>query len=164
MTCHCNRNLLLLDFLPLLVGFILLGFIDNSESKIYVTDTITYTTFIFSHIRLTHPDSGRPLLPFPISPRNSAAAVAHLIHVTGVEYLWVTNGLMRSLADEALRQGGQENTMILPFPSFSELYLDYPASVSSASSKGVAEAPVPLDQPAIILHSSGECCHSLFLS
>ncbi|KAF8504938.1 hypothetical protein JB92DRAFT_768054 [Gautieria morchelliformis] len=52
---------------------------------LYAIDVITYTTYIFSHIRLTHPSaSGRPLLPFPISPRNSAAAVAHLVHTPQV--------------------------------------------------------------------------------
>ncbi|KAF8514478.1 hypothetical protein JB92DRAFT_2789445 [Gautieria morchelliformis] len=119
-------------------------------------DVITYTTFIFSHIRLTHPStSGRPLLPFPISPRNSAAAVAHLVHTTGVKYLWVTEGPMRAIAEEALGQGGLVNTMIMTFPSFAEMYSSIPDTILSASEKHDHAVAVSLDQPALIMHSSG---------
>jgi len=123
-----------------------------------MTDSITYTTFLISHIRLTHPGtSGRALLPFPISPRNSAAAVAHLVRVTGVKYLWATEGPMKAMADEARDQGGLEDTTILPFPSFSELYLCAPSSFpSTLYTDDTAHDAVLLDQPALILHSSGE--------
>ena len=123
-----------------------------------MADAITYNTFLFSHIRLTHPStSGLPLLPFPISPRNSATAVSHLARVTGVKYLWVTEGPMMAIAEEAQHQGGLEDTVILPFPSFSELYPRTSSSFSSTlHTYDNAHVAVPLDQPALILHSSGE--------
>ncbi|KAF8521638.1 hypothetical protein BU17DRAFT_87898 [Hysterangium stoloniferum] len=122
-----------------------------------VADIITYTTFLFSHIRLTHPDSGQPLLPFPISSRNSSAAVAHLLRATEVKYLWVTEGPMTAIAKEALRDMS-EDVVLLPFPSFQELYKDVSFGCSSDSSpvKSVRHWPVvALSRPAIILHSSG---------
>ncbi|KAF8576894.1 acetyl-CoA synthetase-like protein [Ramaria rubella] len=121
------------------------------------TDVITYTTFLFSHIRLTHPGaSGRPILPFPISTRNSAAAVAHLVGAKDIKYIWVTEGPMRTLIDEALIQGGLDNVEILNIPSFSELYVDTSRSCTPQVEEPEDGHPtVDLDRPALILHSSG---------
>ncbi|KAF8585451.1 acetyl-CoA synthetase-like protein [Ramaria rubella] len=117
-------------------------------------DNITYTTFLIAHMRLTHPGGpNRALLPFPISPRNSAAAIAHLIYATGIRYLWVTEGAMRTLADEALIKAPLADIVILPVPSFSDLY-----TTSSASNLQAEEDNYPtydLNGQAIILHSSG---------
>ena len=122
-----------------------------------LTDIITYTTFLYSHLRLTHPDtSSRPLLPFPISPHNSVAAVAHLVRVTGVKYLWVTEGPMRAVADEIMHQEGLENTVILPFPFFSDLYSESRSSVPTWKKESNNYVAASLDQPALILHSSGK--------
>ncbi|KAF8585449.1 hypothetical protein K439DRAFT_1561338 [Ramaria rubella] len=58
--------------------------------------------FLFSHICLTHLEFyGRPLLPFAISHRNSATAIAHLVGGKDVKYIWVTEGPMRALINEA---------------------------------------------------------------
>ncbi|KIJ30223.1 hypothetical protein M422DRAFT_53839 [Sphaerobolus stellatus SS14] len=44
----------------------------------YISNSITYTTLLYAHLRLSHSTAGRRLLPFPISPRNSLAAVANI--------------------------------------------------------------------------------------
>ncbi|KAF8513307.1 hypothetical protein BU17DRAFT_95460 [Hysterangium stoloniferum] len=121
-------------------------------------DILTYTTFLFSHIRLTHPDSGRALLPFPISTRNSPAAVAHLLHTTDVRYLWVTEGLMTTIAHDALRDT-PEDVVLLPFPPFHALYTGVTFSPSSGpdliKNDGKEWPVLSFNKPAIILHSSG---------
>ena len=64
---------------------------------------------------------------------------------------------MRALAEEAQHQGGLEDTVILQFPSFYELYPGTPSSFSSTSLiDNNTHVPVPLKNPALILHSSGE--------
>jgi hypothetical protein len=62
---------------------------------------------------------------------------------------------MKLLVDAAMRQGGLEDTVILPFPSYSDLYLSSPNTFSSTSSEGDAGRTVHMDQPALIIHSSG---------
>jgi hypothetical protein len=62
---------------------------------------------------------------------------------------------MMSIVNEARDQGGLEDTVILPFPSFSDMYLEPLDDFSSTLSEGVAGETVHLDQPALILHSSG---------
>lgn len=71
---------------------------------------------------------------------------------------------MRTLLDEALHQNGVENTVIIPCPSFSDLYRGSPDNLSptlSIKDKGVT---VSLDRPALILHSSGESLLCLVLT
>jgi hypothetical protein len=114
---------------------------------------------LFSHIRLTHPESGRPLLPFPISTRNSPAAVAHLLHITEAKYLWVSQGSMTAIATEALRGISEDNVVLLPFPSFQELYGEISFGYSSDTDKDKIQAKewpiVESSKPALLLHSSG---------
>lgn len=93
------------------------------------------------------------LAPFPISTRNSAIAVAHLVSKTGVRQMFVSaDPAMQRLAHDAieiLAKDGRE-LELLPMPTFEDMY-----------TAGDDEALVPMgkvspDQTAIILHSSGE--------
>lgn len=116
-------------------------------------DTLTYTTFLYSHIRLTHPPSGRPVLPFPISTRNSPAGVAHLLSKTSAKYLWVSEGSMMALANKALGQmDSAETPSLLHFPSYYDLYRKEATPVLSEEND---ETFVDMGLPALILHSSG---------
>ncbi len=93
------------------------------------------------------------LTPFPISTRNSALAIAHLVTKTGVKQMYVSaDPAMQRLAQEAneiLTKDGLEFE-VLPMPTFEDLY-----------GPGGDEALVPMgkvspDKTSIILHSSGE--------
>ncbi|KIJ40867.1 hypothetical protein M422DRAFT_780553 [Sphaerobolus stellatus SS14] len=117
-------------------------------------DHLTHETFLLSHIRLTHQSSGRPILPFALSTRNSAVAIAHLIRAKHVSYLWVTEGPMKTLANEALNHlTPDEVPSVFSFPTFSELFDEQNDFVSTISDEVLA--PTALDRPALILHSSG---------
>nr|UXY92114.1 ATP/NADPH-dependent carboxylic acid reductase [Trametes cinnabarina] len=93
------------------------------------------------------------LTPFPISTRNSAIAVAHLVSKTGVRQMFVSSDpAMQRLAHEAielLQKDGRE-LELLPMPSFEEMY----------GQAGGDDALVPMgnvspDRTCLILHSSG---------
>ncbi|KAI0651021.1 acetyl-CoA synthetase-like protein [Trametes meyenii] len=90
--------------------------------------------------------------PFPISVRNSAAAVAHLVRRTSVHVLFVSpDGGMQRIANEAkeiLETEGYEINLV-PLPKFDDFYDGHDESVS------IEMGPVREDKPAIILHSSG---------
>lgn len=95
------------------------------------------------------------MLPFPISTRNSPAAVAHLVRATDVKYLWVTEGPMKNIIDEACNDSGLGDVTVLQIPSFSDLYPIASLPVSISISEDYDHDTVPLDLPALILHSSG---------
>ena len=65
------------------------------------------------------------LTPFPISTRNSAVAVAHLVSKTGVKQMFVSSDpAMQRLAQEAnehLAKDGLEFE-VLPMPLFEDIY------------------------------------------
>ncbi len=91
--------------------------------------------------------------PFPISTRNSAVAVAHLVSKTGVKQMFVSGDpAMQRLAKEAneiLAKDGLEFE-VLPMPLFEDIY-----------GPGGDEDFVPMahlyeEKKCIILHSSGE--------
>jgi hypothetical protein len=113
-----------------------------------------YTTFLYAHIRLTHPLNGYPILPLLISPRNSPAAVAHLLTQTKAKYLWIGGGVVATLANDALAQMDNESDrpLLLPFPSFRDLYQC--ENASSLDEKN-DETIVDMNTSALILHSSG---------
>lgn len=108
-------------------------------------DTITYFTTMIGIVRAGH-------TAFPISPRNSPAAIAHLVKTAKVSHLVVgqeKNFQALVEASVALMDGEKPKQHIIP--RFDELYL--PNS---------AESFVPLsfrkpghDEVGIILHSSG---------
>lgn len=89
-----------------------------------LTDTITYFTMIMAVIR-----SGCTV--FPISPRNSPPAVAHLIKSVGARYVLVGNEIsMTDLANESLQAlknnyGTQVvHPQLISVPCFEDLYRD----------------------------------------
>ncbi|KAI8996302.1 acetyl-CoA synthetase-like protein [Trametes punicea] len=92
------------------------------------------------------------LTPFPISTRNSAIAVAHLVSKTGVRQMFVSaDPAMQRLAREVielLEKDGRE-LELLPMPTFEDMY-----------GPGGDDALVPMgkvspQQTCLILHSSG---------
>ena len=108
-------------------------------------DSTTYLTLIVGIMYLG-------LTPFPLSARNSAAAVAHLVRSTGVHELVVSSDAgMERIALEAREELAKDGygLELLPFPEFGELYnaQDVPAYVKMGALSG--------DQDAIIIHSSG---------
>ncbi|KAH9851221.1 acetyl-CoA synthetase-like protein [Lenzites betulinus] len=90
--------------------------------------------------------------PFPISIRNSAIGVAHLVSKTGVRQMFISaDPAMQRLAHEAIELLRKDNyeLELIPMPSFEDLY-----------GPGGDDALVPMgkvshENVAIILHSSG---------
>ncbi|KAI0320589.1 acetyl-CoA synthetase-like protein [Amylostereum chailletii] len=83
-------------------------------------DTITYATLLIgiNHVGCT---------AFPLSPRNSPAAVAHLLKVTSVTHAFIgQDPATQALANEAIAMLGVENINIikLPMPRFDDIYND----------------------------------------
>ena len=110
-----------------------------------LTDSTTYLTLIVGMMYLG-------LTPFPLSARNSAAAVAHLVRSTGVHELVVSSDAgMQRIGLEAREELAKDGygLELLPFPEFGELYndQDVPGYVKMGALSG--------DQDAIIIHSSG---------
>jgi len=107
-------------------------------------DTITYFTFIVGIARAGH-------IVFPISPRNSAAAVAHLIRGANISHILVgAEKILEQLANESLELlQSVEKPSLHPMPTFDDIFR-------------CKEEFVPLSlrrpnihDPGVILHSSG---------
>ncbi|RPD70255.1 acetyl-CoA synthetase-like protein [Lentinus tigrinus ALCF2SS1-7] len=110
-----------------------------------IADSPTYLTLIVGMMYLG-------LTPFPLSARNSAAAVAHLLRSTDVHELVVTSDAgMQRLAEEAKEELTKEgyDVELLPMPEFGQLYNedDVPDDVKMGILRG--------DDQAVIIHSSG---------
>lgn len=106
-------------------------------------DTLTFFATIIGIMRLGH-------IPFPISIRNSAPAVAYLMKATNSKYLVVTaDSTIQKIADIVCNHNVDERIVTtIPMPTFSNTY------VSSY------EPLPPFKQPdwtetAFIMHSSG---------
>ncbi|PBK69900.1 hypothetical protein ARMSODRAFT_974971 [Armillaria solidipes] len=86
------------------------------------SDTITYTTTVMGLQRANY-------VVFPISPRNSAPAVAHLLHEVGVEHVLVgRDASMQVLSRDALDILGSQYPssdlpQLSPIPVFEDLFL-----------------------------------------
>ncbi|KIY70429.1 NRPS-like enzyme [Cylindrobasidium torrendii FP15055 ss-10] len=107
------------------------------------TDSITYIT-------TTAGIMGSGNVPFPISSRNSPAAVAHLLKQTNISVLYVSNDPgSQTLAHLSLKELGENNVVLLSMPTYSELY--------HASNEAPPLKPAHRDpeSAAMILHSSG---------
>ncbi|KAK0184736.1 NRPS-like enzyme [Armillaria mellea] len=107
------------------------------------SDTLTFFATIIGIMRLGH-------IPFPISIRNSAPAVAYLMKATNSKYLVVTaDSTIQKIADIVCNHNVDERIVTtIPMPTFSNTY------VSSY------EPLPPFKQPdwtetAFIMHSSG---------
>ncbi|KAJ8508691.1 hypothetical protein ONZ45_g9065 [Pleurotus djamor] len=94
--------------------------------------------------------------PFPISTRNSASGVAHLLQSTGTNHVFVSSDTaMQRLAHQAaeiLKESCEraQQVSILRMPIFTEIYAQ-----SEKTSISMAPKRMDLDSPALILHSSG---------
>ncbi|VDB87373.1 unnamed protein product [Peniophora sp. CBMAI 1063] len=112
-------------------------------------DTVTYATVLFG-IQQTG------AIPFPISTRNSAAAIAHLIRTTGVRQVFLSeDAAMRALASETvdlLAKDGYE-IGLLDLPRFEVLYGSTTPPCPTLEDSRIA--PLSADALALVLHSSG---------
>ncbi|KAI0769291.1 acetyl-CoA synthetase-like protein [Trametes elegans] len=91
--------------------------------------------------------------PFPISVRNSAVAVAHLVRRTSARTLFVSRDVaMQRAAHEAQELLANEgyDVELLPLPGFRDLYNDSEEGLEVKMGPNLHE-----DTPCLILHSSG---------
>ncbi|KAK7466463.1 hypothetical protein VKT23_005184 [Stygiomarasmius scandens] len=87
--------------------------------------------------------------PFPISSRNSPAAVAHLLQKTNAKHIFVNKGgPMKGLVNAALQEPGL-SVNVIDMPSFDDLY-GSDKTVELPQLEGITQESV-----AVILHSSG---------
>ncbi|KAG7444602.1 NRPS-like enzyme [Guyanagaster necrorhizus] len=124
----------------------------NDESPAIVgilvnTDSITYFTVLVGLMRL-----GK--IPFPISTRNSVAAIIHLMKSTNSKYLVVSgDATLQKLADIVYRHFREsvadEGIITIPMPCFADLY-----SSKARSYQPLAPIRPEWSQTAIVLHSS----------
>ncbi|KAK0492930.1 NRPS-like enzyme [Armillaria luteobubalina] len=107
------------------------------------SDTLTFFATIVGIMRLGH-------IPFPISIRNSAPAVAHLMKATNSMYLVVTaDATIQKIADIVCNHNVDERVITtIPMPTFSNTY------VSSYVPLPPFKQP-DLTQISFIMHSSG---------
>ncbi|KAJ7648072.1 hypothetical protein FB45DRAFT_1052438 [Roridomyces roridus] len=92
-------------------------------------------------------------VPFTISPRNSEAAVAHLLESTHCRHIFVTSDpSMQKLAVAARARVAAEGREldILPFPTFQEVF-----QPSKGLDSKFPAMPAALEDTAVIMHSSG---------
>ena len=96
---------------------------------------------------------------FPISPRNSSAAIAHLIHKANIKHVLVGHDhFMQSLVQDALQiLKSQHQTVVLPTTSsmltFDQLFLE-----KNRTKPFTNDLPYKFRGPdahGLILHSSG---------
>lgn len=109
------------------------------------SDTITYATMLIGVQRAG-------FVAFPISPRNSPAAVAHLLTKTAAEYALVgPEPALQELARAAF-EIMREQGMPLPhqgrMPVFEDIFTDAPVEMLPALNAS-------LDDPTVMMHSSG---------
>ncbi|KAI0045616.1 acetyl-CoA synthetase-like protein [Auriscalpium vulgare] len=114
------------------------------------TDTLTYVTTELGIMRAG-------LTVFPISPRNSPEAIAHLLKTTGTAYLLVSGEkMMQDLAQAALevlrRDEGAREPELSAMPRFEDLYTE---DVFSGDLRPYPSVKFDLETNILILHSSG---------
>ncbi len=114
----------------------------------YDTESIAYSTMLAGIQRAG-------FVAFPISSRNSPAAVAHLLSKTTASHVFVGSDLaVQELAVatfEVLKQGGAKQPDISTMPVFEELY------TQDSNKAFVPLSPVKptMDDLTIVMHSSG---------
>lgn len=110
------------------------------------TDSITYFCFTVAAFR-----TGCTL--FPLSPRNSASAIKHLLSATGSKHLFVSPDLAnQNLAAEALRMDTDGiRVKVLHTPCFEDAFPENDSAFVPEPA-----TPVSIDDAAIVYHSSGE--------
>ncbi|KIK61185.1 hypothetical protein GYMLUDRAFT_43259 [Collybiopsis luxurians FD-317 M1] len=114
-----------------------------------VADTISYYTLILGIMHLG-------FTPFPISTRNSALGVAHLLKKAEVVQLYVSNdSAMQKLAHDALRhmkESGDDSPDIINMVHSTQLYH---SKHDPESDPEKLKGNMSLDSITMILHSSG---------
>ena len=94
---------------------------------------------------------------FPISPRNSPDAIAHLLKKTGSRYLLIGGEpklqKLAAAALELLRAEGHPEIPSSDMPHFEDLY---PHNDLNGEFENYPEVKFDLDAPSLILHSSGQ--------
>ncbi|KAH7912486.1 acetyl-CoA synthetase-like protein [Hygrophoropsis aurantiaca] len=113
---------------------------------IAASDTITYFTTLLGMLHAG-------IVVFPISPRNPAAAIAHLLSITGVSHI-LTSGEppIRELAKDAadsLKLKGFPSVPIKPMPSFNQVFN------KDAVFERLPPRTYDYGRTALIVHSSG---------
>ena len=106
-----------------------------------------------SYIALIWAIMGGGDIPFPISTRNSALAVAHLLKQTHIQHLIVSSDpAMQRLAHEAIDLCAAEGVQVKTFqiPLYEDLYHKEEGEEFEIQKAG-------LEDIAIIMHSSGAC-------
>ncbi|KAH7914162.1 acetyl-CoA synthetase-like protein [Hygrophoropsis aurantiaca] len=113
-----------------------------------VSDSVSYITQMFGIMRAG-------FVPFPISTRNSCAAVCHLLTKTRTKYLYVSqdNGML-ALVATVLQNLGDHTVHVFAMPAFEDLY--DPAD-GGARNRHLLPPMITPDWsfPSIVLHSSG---------
>lgn len=117
-----------------------------------IADTITYWATMTSIMCLG-------LVAFPISPRNSAIAVAHLVKSVGLTQLFVSSDpAMQRLCSDAqliLKDDGIELNL-LPMLQYSQISDEGP---DAAHAEEIAFPKLDLERTVCIYHSSGKLCY-----
>lgn len=112
-------------------------------------DAITYFTLMAGIMRAGY-------RAFPVSPRNSPAAVAHLLNKTEVAHIFVgPEPALQTLASSAFKlidEAGTRPPTLSQVPSFDELYM----KDSSQDFERLPPLEIKWDDPLLTLHSSGE--------
>ncbi|KAK0453918.1 hypothetical protein EV421DRAFT_1701489 [Armillaria borealis] len=122
-----------------------------------MSDAITYTTTIMGLQRANY-------VIFPISPRNSAPAVARLLHEVGVEHVLVgRDASMQDLSHEALDILGSQYPsadlpQLSPIPVFGDLFM--PDWRTRTNSDDLPLLSVDPSATGLYLHSSGSSTSS----
>ncbi len=124
-------------------------FIASDSTLIRVsTDSVTYYTTIAGIMRAG-------CIAFPISVRNSDAAVAHLIRSTGAKYMFLSQDPgMQKLAEVALQNLNNEECQdlkMMTMPPFESLYSGSPEPSNFLPSIKNSD----LEAQALNMHSSG---------
>lgn len=119
------------------------------SSVSFITDTITYFCFILGVLRAG-------LTVFPISTRNSAAAIAHLLLHTNSSHMYISDDAnIQRLAREALEglKGHGKSAELHRMPLFDDLFPPQPSEEQDTD----VTLPTTFDReaPALIVHSSG---------
>ncbi|KAK0184035.1 NRPS-like enzyme [Armillaria mellea] len=115
---------------------IVIGILANS-------DTLTIYATIVGIMRLGY-------IPFPISVRNSAPAIAHLMKMTKAKYLVISEDPpIQTISDLVCHQSDSNSITTIPMPRFSDIFL-------CKTYESLPPFKQPLwTQTALILHSSG---------
>ncbi|KAK0447907.1 uncharacterized protein EV420DRAFT_1713021 [Desarmillaria tabescens] len=121
-----------------------------------MSDSITYFTTMMSILRANY-------VFFPISPRNSAQAVAHLLHKVGVQHVLIgRDASMQALARDALEVLKSQYLVTEPpetsvAPAFEDLFL--PEWQKNTSAEDLPLKEVDPDSTIMYLHSSGSTAY-----